>query len=175
MNIFQLKAVDLDNHMLDSFDRYQKTDRVMVFQADTLNEESNGFEEDWTVENKRTIVHHFRLVVKNGGAVIAALKERHVHGFAVIEPDTFGEKSTYRELSYIHVSREVRGTGIGRLLFQKAGQVAKASGAEKLYIGAHPSVETQEFYQKMGCVPAQELNSSIYFREPRDIQLEITL
>lgn len=175
MNIIPLKYFDLDNRMLDAFDRYQKTDRVWVLKSGVFNEERDSFEEDWTEENKQTIIHHFRLVIENGGAVVAAVKEQKVYGFAVIEATTFGEKAMYRELSYIHVSRNLRGTGIGRLLFQKAGAVAKALGAEKLYIGAHPSVDTQKFYQKMGCVHAQEVNPIIFSREPRDIQLEFPL
>ncbi|WP_394218660.1 GNAT family N-acetyltransferase [Halobacillus trueperi] len=175
MNIIRLKLADLDDHMLDSFDRYQKTDRVWVLQSGTFHEECNPFEEDWNEGNKQTIIHHFRLVIENGGAVVAALKEKKVYGFAVIEATDFGEKSMYRELSYIHVTRKFRGSGIGKVLFEKACEVAKALGAEKLYIGAHPSVETQKFYQKMGCEPAKEVNATIFFREPRDIQLEFIL
>ncbi|MGR9050753.1 GNAT family N-acetyltransferase [Halobacillus faecis] len=175
MNIIRLKWRDIDGHMLDSFDRYQKTDCVWVFQSGTFHEKSDPFEEDWTEENKQTIIHHFRLVIEDGGAVVAALKGQVVYGFAVVEAATFGEKSMYRELSYIHVTRKFRGNGVGKVLFQKACEVAKAMGSEKLYIGAHPSIETQMFYQKMGCEPAKEVNATIFFREPRDIQLEFTL
>ncbi|MBX0357026.1 GNAT family N-acetyltransferase [Halobacillus sp. Nhm2S1] len=172
MEVLQLKVYDMDLHMLDTFHRYQKTDRVWVDDSGGIVEESDSFEEDWTLENKQEIIHHFRFVSMNGGAVVAVMKEQQVQGFAVIEPTFFGGKSRYRELSYIHVTRDLRGQGIGKRLFQKAGTVAKALGAEKLYIGAHPSVETQRFYQKMGCVPAQEIHPTIYAREPRDIQLE---
>ncbi|MBN9653975.1 GNAT family N-acetyltransferase [Halobacillus sp. GSS1] len=175
MNIILLKKGDVHIHMLDSFDRYQKTDRVWVLQSGRFNEKSDSFEEHWSEEDKQRIIHHIRMVIKSGGAVVAAMKEHNVYGFAVIEADPFGEMSIYRELSYIHVSRELRGTGLGRRLFKEACSAAKALGAEKLYIGAHPSLETQKFYRKMGCQPAQELNSAIYYREPRDIQLEFTL
>ena len=174
-NIKVLTSVDVNESILDSFERNQKTTKVLVFESNSLIEKEDRFEDDWTVERKREIVNHFKSTIANGGAVIVVEQEMKVLGFAVIEAETFGELSTYRELSYIHTSLPFRGMGIGRKLFVKAKEVAKQLGVEKLYIGAHPSVETQRFYSRMGCVIAKEVNHEIYERETRDIQLEITL
>ena len=161
--------------ILDSFERKQTTTNVLVMESNRLLEKEDRFVDDWTLERKRAIVAHFKTTMARGGSVLIAKQEMNVLGFAVIEPETFGERSTYRELSYIHTSLPFRGMGIGRNLFIKAKKVAKQVGVEKLYIGAHPSVETQNFYQHMGCVIAEEINPCIYEREPRDIQLEVSV
>ncbi|MGE6204550.1 GNAT family N-acetyltransferase [Guptibacillus hwajinpoensis] len=171
----QLHSSDLHDHMLDSFERKQITTNVWVVESNDFIEMKDRFEDDWTIERKREIVDHFKSTIARGGSVIVAEQDMNVYGFAVIEAETFGEFSAYRELSYIHVSLPFRGKGIGRKLFIKAQEVAKQLGVDKLYIGAHPSVETQEFYRRMGCVIAEEIYHEIYERETRDIQLEITL
>ncbi|MYL65143.1 GNAT family N-acetyltransferase [Bacillus hwajinpoensis] len=170
-----LQSIDFEDSILDTFERKQETTKVLVVESNSLNEKEDRFVDDWTIERKREIVNHFKSTIASGGAVIVAEQGSKVLGFAVIEAKTFGERSTYRELSYIHTSLPYRGMGIGRRLFVKAKEVAKQLGVEKLYIGAHPSVETQRFYKSMGCMIAKEMNCEIYERETRDIQLEITL
>ncbi|MDE7277538.1 MAG: GNAT family N-acetyltransferase, partial [Lachnospiraceae bacterium] len=76
------------------------------------------------------------------------------------------------DLSSIHVSEDMRGTGIGKTLFQTAKKWAKEKGAGKLYISAHSAVESQAFYRKMGCVEAQLYHSKHVEAEPYDCQLE---
>ncbi|WP_273833953.1 GNAT family N-acetyltransferase [Guptibacillus sedimenti] len=170
-----LQSIDFEDSILDSFERKQETTQVLVVESNRLNEKEDRFEDDWTIERKREIVNHFKSTITCGGAVIVAEQGNKVLAFAVIEAETFGERSTYRELSYVHTSLPYRGMGIGHRLFVKAKDIAKQLGVEKLYIGAHPSVETQRFYKRMGCIIAKEMNREIYEREMRDIQLEITL
>ncbi|WP_226659012.1 GNAT family N-acetyltransferase [Pseudalkalibacillus hwajinpoensis] len=173
--IHVLTTATFNNSILDSFERKQKTTHVLMMESNRLLEKEDQFEDDWTTERKREIVTHFKSTIAHGGVVILAEQEKNVIGFAVVESETFGERSTYRELSYIHISLPFRGMGIGRKLFIEAKKVAKQLGVEKLYIGAHPSVETQNFYKNMGCVIAEEINPAIYERETRDIQLEVKL
>ncbi|WP_206759463.1 GNAT family N-acetyltransferase [Pseudalkalibacillus hwajinpoensis] len=171
----KLHLSDLHEHMLDSFERRQVTTNVWMVESNDFIEKEDRFVDDWSIERKREIVNHFKSTIARGGSVIVAEQDMNVIGFVVIEAETFGELTAYRELSYIHVSLPFRGMGIGRKLFIKAQEVAKQLGVDKLYIGAHPSVETQEFYKRMGCVIAEEIYHEIYQRETRDIQLEITL
>ncbi|WP_270181096.1 GNAT family N-acetyltransferase [Alkalihalobacillus sp. CinArs1] len=175
LTIKQITPSDLYPSMLDTFNRNQETSRVLVNENGSLVEKEDHFKDKWSLTRKREIVQHFRDVTEGGGAVIIANMDTTVVGFAVIESEVFGDRSRYRELSYIHVSSEHRGNGIGRKLFNVVTNVAKQLGAEKLYIGAHPSIETQRFYFSMGCVLAEEMNEDIYNREPLDLQLEYTL
>ena len=89
-----------------------------------------------------------------------------------MEGKPFGSKGQYRDLTSLHVSRDKRGHGIGRTLFQKAADWARSRGAEKLYISSHSAVETQAFYRAMGCVEAQEYQYAHVEKEPYDCQLE---
>ncbi|MCA0173995.1 GNAT family N-acetyltransferase [Bacillus sp. RAR_GA_16] len=173
VNIQALTSVNFSDEILDSFERKQETTQVMVVDSNRLLKKEERFEDDWTLERKREIVTHFKSTIAQGGVVILAQREKDVLGFAVIEPETFGECSTYRELSYLHTSFPSRRMGIGRRLFNEAKKTAKQLGVAKLYIGAHPSVETQSFYKRMGCVLAEEINPTIYKREVRDLQLEV--
>ena len=79
------------------------------------------------------------------------------------------------DLSNIHVSRDMRRQGIGRELFSLAKQWAREHMAEKLYISAHSAVESQAFYQSMGCAEAVEYNRELAEKEPCDCQLECVL
>lgn len=173
--IKQLRSTDIENSMLDTFNRSQVTQNVLVNKSGDLLQKEDRFQDEWTFRQKREIVEHFRHVLNLGGAVVVAKSELTIVGFSVIEPGEFGQTFCYRELSYIHVTSEYRGKGIGRQLFEKTRNVARELGADKLYIGSHPSVETQRFYSEMGCVLAKEINQSIYHRETRDIQLEVNV
>ena len=93
-------------------------------------------------------------------------------GFVSVELSLFGGEHRYMDLSSIHVSEDMRGTGIGKTLFQTAKKWAKEKGAGKLYISAHSAVESQAFYRKMGCVEAQLYHSKHVEAEPYDCQLE---
>ncbi|WP_421385146.1 GNAT family N-acetyltransferase [Bacillus salacetis] len=175
MNIEELRSEKIQQSMLDHFIRFQETKTVLREQNGELQEESDYFIDDWSQERKHEIINHFKEVIAQGGAVIIASGEEKIFGFAVLEAGCFGKTAVYRELSYIHVSSEARGKGIGRHLFKAAKEKARELGTEKIYIGAHPASATQAFYYKMGCTLAKEINQAIYDREPLDIQLEISV
>lgn len=45
-------------------------------------------------------------------------------------------------------------------------------GAEKLYISAHSSKESQAAYQELGCTLATEINEKLAEEEPFNVPLE---
>lgn len=65
--------------------------------------------------------------------------------------------------------------GVGRQLFTRLCAEARRIGAEKLYISAHSSRESQAAYRKLGCVHAEEIIPAIAQEEPWDVQLEYVL
>jgi N-acetylglutamate synthase-like GNAT family acetyltransferase len=65
--------------------------------------------------------------------------------------------------------------GIGKKLFSLVCKKAKEMGAQRLYISAHSSQETQAFYKAMGCVEAMEYSDKLVAEEPCDCQLEYKL
>lgn len=64
---------------------------------------------------------------------------------------------------------------VGKTLFYKACEEAKKLGADKLYISAHSSRESQAAYKAIGCVHAEEINRKLAEEEPCDVQLEYVL
>jgi ribosomal protein S18 acetylase RimI-like enzyme len=172
-----LNPMDLCSDLLKSFDRYQVTNQV--YYKDTEKEQYrlkyDQFVEQWDAEKKKQVIADLYRSITLNGFVAAAFLEVEMIGFANVEGETFGTLHSYRELTYIHVSNNFRNQGIGRKLFQLCCEKAKSKGTDKLYIAAHPSVETQHFYRSVGCVYAKEINQNILEREPLDIQLEYVL
>jgi predicted N-acetyltransferase YhbS len=165
----------LTDGFLQTFKRYQETKRVWYKDQLEFRLKDDYFIDDWSEEKKVLVIQELRQCIKNGGVVIGAYDDHELVGFANVEGKRFGSKQEYVELPYIHVSSGRRGFGIGSNLFKFGCVEARKFGAAKLYIAAHPSIESQAFYKEMKCVPAAEINTDIYNREPLDIQLEKVL
>lgn len=133
------------------------------------------FVDQWSEADYRKLVDCLQNTVRTGGLVCAAFSDGILKGFVSVESEPMGTDGIYLDLSSIHVSEEMRGRGIGRELFRRAADFARAHGAKKLYISAHSAVETQAFYQAMGCVEAKEYNREHVMQEPFDCQMEYCL
>lgn len=136
---------------------------------------SDPFIDDWNEADYAVLIKCLKNTVTSGGVVYGAFDGGVLKGFASVEPRLFGGEQKYLDLSSIHVSRDMRGRGTGRVLFGKACAWAKAHGAEKLYISAHSAVESQAFYKAMGCVEAEVYDQEHIQAEPFDCQLELRL
>ena len=133
------------------------------------------FIDDWSEADYQTLISCLKHTIQAGGVVCAAFADDLLKGFVSVEADFFGEERQYLDLTSIHVSEDMRGAGIGRTLFQMAKEWAKGKGAKKLYISAHSAVESQAFYQALGCVEAKEYRQQHVDAEPFDCQLECEL
>lgn len=133
------------------------------------------FIDDWTEQDYKVLIQCLKHTVRTGGVVYGAFYEGKLKGFAAVLPEIFGGGNKYIDLAAIHVSQDMRGTGIGTVLFKEAKRWAKEKGAEKLYISAHSAVESQAFYKRMGCVEAKWYKKEHVEEEPFDCQLEVKL
>ena len=131
--------------------------------------------DDWGEQEYAFLVSCLRNTLRTGGFVYGAFVQGKLKGFVSVEAGLFGGAQKYLDLSSIHVSQDLRGQGIGKALFLAAKEWARQQGAGKLYISAHPAVETQAFYKKMGCVEAEVYNQKHVEKEPCDCQLECRL
>lgn len=52
---------------------------------------------------------------------------------------------------------------------------AKTLGAKKLYISATPSENTINYYLRLGCILATEIDPELITLEPEDIHLEFVI
>lgn len=133
------------------------------------------FIDDWTEQDYEVLIQCLKRTVRTGGLVYGAFYEEKLKGFDAVLPEIFGGENKYIDLAAIHVSQDMRGTGIGTVLFKEAKRWAKEKGAEKLYISAHSAVESQAFYKHMGCVEAKWYKKAHVEEEPFDCQLEVKL
>ena len=133
------------------------------------------FIDDWDEEDHEVILHSLRSILSSGGWVHGVFLPEGLKGFAAVENRLFGSRNQYMDLSFIYVSEEMRGQGIGRRLFSGAMRFARACNAEKLYVSAHSAVESIAFYRAMGSIEAEEYDLSHVMKEPYDLQLECLL
>lgn len=133
------------------------------------------FIDDWTEQDYQVLIECLKGTAASGGLVYGAFYEGRLKGFIAVLPEIFGGENKYIDLAAIHVSQDMRGTGIGRVLFKEAKRWAKEKGAEKLYISAHSAVESQAFYKRMGCIEAAWYKKEHVEEEPFDCQLEVKL
>ncbi len=170
-----LGAQEIDRELFQDFIRYQKVTDCWRRENHTWVIKREPFIDDWSDEDYHTLVACLKNTASIGGVVYAAFHDGELKGFASVEPKMFGGEQGYLDLSSIHVSEDMRGQGIGKLLFRLAKKWAKSQGAKKLYISAHSAVESQAFYRAMGCVEAQVYNQKHVEAEPYDCQLECEL
>lgn len=149
-------------------DCYRKIEGKWVIKPDP-------FIDDWTQADYEFLVKCLKNTVETGGTVFGAFINGQLKGFASLESGFFGGENKYLDLSSIHVSEDMRGKGIGRKLFSEIKAKAKEMGAKKLYISSHSAVESQRFYQAMGCMEAKEYDAAHVEKEPFDCQLECEL
>lgn len=168
----QLTPEEIPDSLLATFSRYQVTDHVLAYVNGRLIQKEDHFIESWGEKKLIETSRYLRDCTERGGIVLGAFQDSACIGFVSIEPNRFGSYQQYRELTFCHVTSQLRGQGIGKQLFNRSCALARQSGIKSLYLSTHPAVETQAFYQAMGCVLAEEVNPEILAREPLDIQLE---
>ena len=104
-----------------------------------------------------------------------ALEDGILVGYITIGTSLFGSREQYVQLVEFEVSEKFRGRKIGKRLFELGCEAARLLNAEKLYISAHSSKESQAAYKALGCVHAQEINAKLAEAEPCDVQMEYKL
>ena len=104
-----------------------------------------------------------------------AFENGTVVGYITIGTSFFGSRQQYVQLVEFEVSENYRGRKIGKRLFELGCDAARAQNAEKLYISAHSSKESQAAYKALGCVLAEEINAKLAEEEPCDVQMEYDL
>lgn len=171
----QLSIKDVELSMFSSFDRTQIVTKCWRKINGEWLIKDVSFIDNWSEKEYQELIVYLKNLISSNGYVAGAYYNGQFKGFASVEPSIFGTLAKYMDLSNIHVSRDMRGKGIGKELFSLSKKWAKNYGAEKLYISAHSSVESQAFYKAMGCIEATEYNYVLAEKEPCDCQLECKL
>jgi len=137
--------------------------------------EIDYYDLSWPNGYETHLKHLVETVVGDGLAVGAFDHRQKMIGFVSVRRDFFGETAPYVLLDQLFITREARGNGLGRRLFEAAAEGARQWGAEKLYICAGSAEETIAFYWALGCKTAVEVNRALFDADPRDLQLEFVL
>ena len=178
MNI-QYRAVgraELTPRLFAAFDRRQEVVNCYRRGADgAWRVRPDPFLDDWSAEDYRFLTECLIRTLERGGAVFGAFVCGALKGFCSVEAPPLGSRGQYRDLSSLHVSRELRGQGMGKKLFALAAGAARRMGGEKRYISSHSAVEARAFYRGRGGRDAEEIDAAHAAREPFDCQLEYIL
>ena len=170
-----LSEHEIDRELFRHFIRRQEVTRCWRKEKGEWVIREVSFVDDWTEKDYQTLVTCLKGTAAGGGFVHGAFCDGELKGFVAVLPAFFGGEQRYLDLASIHVSRDMRGRGIGKALFLKAKEWAGKKGAKKLYISSHSAVESQAFYKRMGCVEAQVYDRRHVEEEPCDCQLECSL
>lgn len=170
-----LQPHELCRDLFRNFIRHQNVTKCWRRENNEWVIRDDPFIDDWSEADYETLISCLKNTLATGGFVYAAFDRELLKGFVSVESGLFGGGQRYLDLSSIHVSEDMRNKGIGTALFLAAKEWARDNGAEKLYISAHSAVESQAFYQKMGCVEAEVYHQKHVEAEPYDCQLECTV
>lgn len=171
----KLNENNFDAHSLDHFIRHQQVKECWRNVAGEWRLMPIELEENWSLEECREIAEDVALHMEKDQTAIGAFDGEELVGFITVSHEFFGTTAKYVELVCFQVSETYRGKKIGKTLFCQACEEARRLGAEKLYISAHSSKETQATYQALGCAHAAEINQKLVEEEPCDVQLEYVL
>lgn len=173
----EIKRLTPDHFHVDSLDcfiRHQEVTECWRNVDGAWQLLSIAFTEDWDHIRLRAEAEDIMAALRDGHAVFGALADGQVVGFARLG-ERLGSRGQYIELVSYHVSAPYREQGIGRRLFAALCDAAREIGAEKLYISAHSSRESQAAYRALGCVHAAEVDPVRAANEPCDVQMEYDL
>ena len=175
---YQYKRLDNNNftgNSLDDFVRHQTVTKCWRKIDNDWKLVPNVYEENWSQVQCREIAKDVVDNINLDQTGFGAFDGERIIGFATVSHCVFGVTARYVQLVCLQISEEYRHQGIGRKLFSLACEEARQLGADKLYISAHSSKETQAAYRALGCTPAEEVNEGLAAAEPFDVQLEYRL
>ena len=172
----RLNIDDIKLNILDHFNRYQVVERDFNRHGDQYVLEENPHIENWDESRKHEVISgDFMQAIHSGGTLFGAFDGGKLIGFCAVSGKYIGNNNQYLQLKQMHVSYEYRNNGIGRKLFSMGSNSARNFGAQKLYITASSSEESQAFYRAMGCVYAEEIIPELFRTEPYDVHMEYVL
>lgn len=171
----KLDIKDCNHELLLNFDRYQEVNKCYRKENDKWIIKDVHFIDNWDNNRKKEIIQNLIDCIKAGGTVYGAYIDDKLIGFSSVINKLFGKNKEYVSLDYLHVSYDYRNKGIGKELFKLSCLEAIRMSANKLYISAQSSVESQGFYRSLGCIETVELNQKLYEKEPYDCHMEYVL
>lgn len=129
----------------------------------------------WDPDNIETNINNLYDLYDRGGFFHGLFQEERIVGVVALECIFIGSNNDQLQVVFLHIDKNYRKKGYGKILMNQTKERAKELGAKKLYISATPSKNTVDFYMHLGCKLASEINSALYQLEPYDIHLEMII
>jgi ribosomal protein S18 acetylase RimI-like enzyme len=107
-------------------------------------------------------------LVAGGATAFGAFDGTRTAGVAIVDPHFEPGRAW---LAFFHVSSAHRRQGVGRALWDAAADLARAAGADELYISATPTGSAVGFYVRQGSRLADPVHPALFATEPEDIRL----
>ena len=158
ITVEKLTPENFNSHSLDDFSRHQVVTECWRQVDGEWNLYPIAFTEDWDLEKRRQIAGTIAGNLDGDMVDFGAFDGSRLVGYITLGTQALGSRGQYRQLVEFEVSQEHRGMG-----------------AEKLYISAHSSKESQAAYRALGCTHAREIIPAIAEEEPCDVQMEYVL
>ena len=168
----RLNHKNFDSRSLDGFIRHQTVHESWRKIDGAWQLIPNEYEENWDLNRRRKIAADIKRHMEADQSAFGAFSGDQLVGFITVSHALFGQSARYAQLVCFQVSEPFRRQGIGKRLFAlTVGELAML-GADRLYISAHSSRESQAAYRALGCVDAAEINAFLAAEEPFDVPLE---
>ena len=171
----RLNADNFTGNSLDDFVRHQTVTECWRKIDNDWKLVPNVYEENWSQVQCREIAEDVVHNINHDLTGFGAFDGERLIGFATVSHRIFGAAARYVQLVCFQISEEYRRQGIGRKLFSMTCEEGRRLGADRLYISAHSSRESQAAYRALGCTPAEEVNEGLAAEEPFDVQMEYRL
>lgn len=129
----------------------------------------------WGEPGGHTVQHYvetWQALLQAGSVLLGAFDGDRLVGFAIYQPFL---SEGWANFAVLHVTRTHRRRGIGCGLTNEVVQLARAEGAQRLYVSATPTRATVDFYMKQGFEPVTKPNERLFALEPDDIHMEMML
>ena len=129
----------------------------------------------WDPKNIERNINNLYDLYDRGGSFLGLFPEKRIVGVIALECKFIGSNNDQLQVIFLHIDKNYRKQGYGKILMNQTKERAKELGAKKLYISATPSKNTVDFYIHLGCKLASEINADLYQLEPDDIHLEMII
>ena len=172
MTVRQMDASELDR--IGEIDRSERITQQYKSRAGALELiDVDIHAPRWGEPGEHTVqqlIDSWKPLLEAGGVLLGAFDGDHFVGFAIYDPSSLSEGLA--NFAVLHVTRTYRRKGVGCRLTHEVVRMARADGAQRLYVSATPTRATVDFYMKQGFEPLATPNERFYALEPSDIHME---
>ena len=174
MNIRELTRSEIPN--IWTIDRSEVIDNVYYLRDGKLVLEPEHYDmTGWPPGEPEHYTPFLLDCFNRGGDFWGVFEDEQLIGVVILESKFIGGQKDTLQMKFLHVSNNFRKQGLGKRMFLLAAEKARQLGAKKMYVSAAPSENTVNFYLRLGCVLAREIDRELFELEPEDIHLEYTL